>query len=159
MRSSYDPGLAWNWAKSDTPSATSASAMPGGEPFRSRTSAAFPTASPARSPSIVQNFIRLSSMRFRRVSCNWKLPTNPGNPLPTSAPVRSPIAAIRPSRIPTSPAYQGDPVPSTMCPCAITTSNACALAAVTGSGRQRQNPHHPPDQPPHLQVHSVLSLL
>src|SRR5580704_6932173 len=33
------------------------------------------------------------------------------------------MTAIRPSRMPTSPLYQGDPVPSTIWPLAIITSN------------------------------------
>src|SRR5690348_5048732 len=41
---------------------------------------------------------------------------------------------MRPSRMPTSPAYHGEPVPSMMCPCRITTSNdsprdSCRAAA------------------------------
>src|SRR5579863_5061178 len=40
------------------------------------------------------------------------------------APARFPIAAMRPSRMPTSPEYHGEPVPSMMWPWRMTTSNA-----------------------------------
>jgi hypothetical protein len=41
------------------------------------------------------------------------------------------MAAIFPSRMPTSPEYQGEPVPSTMCPLRMTMSNAASgIAAV-----------------------------
>ena len=39
-----------------------------------------------------------------------------------AAPKRLPMAAIRPSRMPTSPEYQGEPVPSTMWPFVMTMS-------------------------------------
>ena len=59
------------------------------------------------------------------VSSDWpSMSMNPGaTTLPATsirraaaAPARWPIAAIRPSRMPTSAAYHGEPVPSTMCP-------------------------------------------
>src|SRR4051812_39876435 len=52
------------------------------------------------------------------------------------APERLPIAAIRPSRMPTSPEYQGEPVPSTMRPCSRTRSNG-ASAWRAGARRRK----------------------
>jgi hypothetical protein len=40
-----------------------------------------------------------------------------------SEPENVPISAILPLRIPTSPEYQGDPLPSTILPLRMTTSN------------------------------------
>src|SRR5262245_56455207 len=42
---------------------------------------------------------------------------------------RVPIAAMRPSRMPTSPEYHGDPVPSTMWPLLMTVSKVAAVAS------------------------------
>src|SRR5215471_17205265 len=42
---------------------------------------------------------------------------------------RLPIAAILPSRIPISPEYHGEPVPSMMWPFVMTISNACGVCA------------------------------
>ena len=42
---------------------------------------------------------------------------------------RFPIAEILPFRMPTSPEYQGEPVPSMMCPLMMTTSKDCAATA------------------------------
>src|SRR5580704_9076978 len=47
------------------------------------------------------------------------------------AAVRLPIAAILPSRIPMSPEYQGEPVPSMMWPLVMTMSNAAGNPAFT----------------------------
>src|SRR5579863_10039189 len=41
---------------------------------------------------------------------------------------RLPMATILPSRIPTSPEYQGEPVPSMMCPLVMTMSKVCETA-------------------------------
>ena len=41
------------------------------------------------------------------------------------APTSAPTAAIRPSRIPTSPEYQGEPVPSMMWPLRMMRSYCC----------------------------------
>src|SRR5437762_13847791 len=45
---------------------------------------------------------------------------------------RLPIAAILPSRIPMSPEYQGEPVPSMIWPLVMTMSNAAGNPAFTG---------------------------
>ena len=52
--------------------------------------------------------------------------------------LRLPMAAIRPPRIPMSPEYQGDPVPSTMCPLIMTMSNDCAESASTEASVNRR---------------------
>src|SRR5712691_2388168 len=48
------------------------------------------------------------------------------------AAARLPIAAILPSRIPMSPEYQGEPVPSMIWPLVMTMSNAAGNPAFTG---------------------------
>src|SRR5580704_15027418 len=48
------------------------------------------------------------------------------------AALRLPIAAILPARIPMSPEYQGEPVPSMIWPLVMTMSNAADNAALTG---------------------------
>src|SRR5690349_6947396 len=50
------------------------------------------------------------------------------------APARSPMAAICPFRIPTSPAYQGEPVPSMMWPLRMTRSYGADAAANRSRG-------------------------
>src|SRR5579862_589753 len=71
----------------------------------------------------------------RIVSSDWpSMSMNPGaTTIPCAStrrvaaePASRPIAAIRPPRIPTSAAYQGEPVPSMTWPFAITTSNGAA---------------------------------
>src|SRR5580704_930808 len=53
------------------------------------------------------------------------------------------MAAILPSRMPTSPEYHGEPVPSMMCPCTITRSNrvssSAALLETVGKRSDRQS--------------------
>ncbi len=63
---------------------------------------------------------------------------------------RSPIAAIRPSRIPTSPEYHGEPVPSTMCPWVITTSNAGAFAGSCAPAASTAKPPKTPQNSPRV---------
>src|SRR5207253_7627136 len=56
------------------------------------------------------------------------------------ASARLPMATIRPSRIPMSPEYQGEPVPSTICPLVMTMSSDCAgLAGTEASANRRIN--------------------
>src|ERR1035441_5977857 len=52
-------------------------------------------------------------------------------------PSRCPTAAILPARMPMSPAYHGEPVPSMMRPLRITMSYGLAAAAVMAEGGQR----------------------
>ena len=55
------------------------------------------------------------------------------------AAARLPMAATFPSRMPTSPEYQGEPVPSMMCPLVMTRSNdgtLCADTAATATQRR-----------------------
>src|SRR5580704_6776963 len=51
------------------------------------------------------------------------------------APERFPIAAILPSRMPMSPEYHGEPVPSIMCPLLRMMSKVCDCWAATKQAR------------------------
>ncbi len=58
--------------------------------------------------------------------------------------VRLPMAAIFPSRMPTSPEYQGEPVPSMMWPLVMTRSKAvvdCAGSGEVAREAQRDREH------------------
>jgi hypothetical protein len=50
---------------------------------------------------------------------------------------RTPMAAMRPSRTPTSPVYQGEPVPSTTCPLRMIRSKVAASGRTCGPGVRR----------------------
>src|SRR6266853_31706 len=51
---------------------------------------------------------------------------------------RTPIAAMRPSRIPTSPEYHGEPVPSMMCPLVMTRSKGPSTGPLTARSAAKE---------------------
>src|SRR6202035_5779282 len=53
--------------------------------------------------------------------------------------VRLPMAAILPSRMPTSPEYHGEPVPSMMWPLVMTRSKADGVCAIARRAHEKTN--------------------